>query len=63
MFTLNYSKVVRIKMKQKVSISLGEDTLKKVEEKLTEGLFRNKSHIIEYSVNKFLEKDNEQPKL
>ncbi|MBT3404659.1 hypothetical protein HN832_03010 [archaeon] len=50
-------------MKQKVSISLGEDTLKKVEEKLTEGLFRNKSHIIEYSVNKFLEKDNEQPKL
>ena len=42
-------------MKTKISISLDENTLKNIEKILEEGLFRNKSHLIEYSIKKFLE--------
>ncbi len=42
-------------MKQKISVTIDEKTIQKVEDRLKEGLFRNKSHIIEYSLNKFLE--------
>ncbi len=42
-------------MKQKMSVSIEGKTIKKVEDKLKEGLFRSKSHIVEYSLNKFLE--------
>jgi len=41
-------------MKKKVSISIEEATLKYVEDKVKEGLFRNKSHLIEYAVSNFL---------
>jgi len=41
-------------MKQKVSISIEEDTIKKIEERLDDGIFRNKSHLIEYAVKKLL---------
>ncbi|MCD4759272.1 ribbon-helix-helix domain-containing protein [archaeon] len=41
-------------MKQKLSISVEEETVKLIEELIKEGRFRNKSHIIEYSVNRFL---------
>jgi len=44
-------------MKTKISISIEEETLKRVEEALEEGIFRNKSHVIEYSIKKFLEND------
>ncbi|MBI4158796.1 hypothetical protein HY500_00885 [Candidatus Woesearchaeota archaeon] len=44
-------------MKTKISISIEEETLKKIEEVLEEGIFRNKSHVIEYSIKKFLEND------
>ena len=41
-------------MKKKISISLDEEKLKIIEELLKEERFRSKSHIIEYSINKFL---------
>lgn len=40
-------------MKQKLSISIEEDKIKEIERLLKEGRFRNKSHVIEYSLNKF----------
>lgn len=42
-------------MKAKISITVEEDILKKLDKILEEGLFRNKSHVIEYSVKKFIE--------
>ena len=42
-------------MKQKISVSVDEATVKKLDEILGNGIFRNKSHIIEYSVNKLSE--------
>jgi len=41
-------------MKLKISISVDEDVVSEVEEVLKEGLFRNKSHVFEYSLRKFL---------
>lgn len=45
-------------MKVKVSISIDEGTLQKIDQKLTGGLYRNKSHYIEYAVKRLLENDN-----
>ena len=47
-------------MKQKLSITVEEETIKVVEHRIKEGLFRNKSHLIEYALNKFLRSKNEQ---
>ncbi|MDP1728667.1 MAG: hypothetical protein Q8L27_00505 [archaeon] len=44
-------------MKQKLSITIEEDKIKIIEEMLKEGLFRIKSHILEYSLNKFLKEN------
>ena len=44
-------------MKRKMSITINEDTIKLLEKLVTEGRFRNKSHLIEYSVMKFLQED------
>jgi Arc/MetJ-type ribon-helix-helix transcriptional regulator len=41
-------------MKQKISITIDEEKIKEIETLLEEGLFRNKSHVLEYSLNKFL---------
>jgi len=46
-------------MKQKLSITIDEEKVKKIEKILEEGKFRNKSHILEYSLNMFL-KEAEQ---
>ena len=43
-------------MKKKVSISIDEETIAQVETRIKDGLFRNKSHLIEYAVNTFLGK-------
>jgi len=43
-------------MKTKISISIDTETLSNIDNILTEGLFRNKSHVIEYAIKKFLEK-------
>jgi len=44
-------------MKQKVSISIDEEKIKLLEKLLHDGKFRNKSHIIEYSIDKFLKEN------
>ena len=44
-------------MKQKISISIDENKIKKIEELLKNGKFRNKSHVVEFSVNKILKED------
>lgn len=44
-------------MKQKLSITMEEDTVKLIDEILKEGRFRNKSHLIEYSLNRFLKEE------
>lgn len=49
-------------MKQKISISIDEEKMKKIEELLISSRFRSKSHIIEYSLEKFLEKETKSIK-
>ena len=44
-------------MKQKLSITIEEETIKLIDEILKEGRFRNKSHLIEYSLNRFLKEE------
>jgi Arc/MetJ-type ribon-helix-helix transcriptional regulator len=46
-------------MKQKLSITIEEDKIKLIEEMLKEGLFRSKSHVVEYSLSKFLKENNQ----
>lgn len=41
-------------MKQKISVTIDEKTIRSVEQIIKEGLFRNKSHILEYALVKFL---------
>jgi len=43
-------------MKQKLSISIDEKLIAKIEAKLKQGVFRNKSHVIEYAVMQLLRK-------
>ena len=42
-------------MKVKVSISMDQDTLDRVEERLKDSMFRNKSHFIEQATKRMLE--------
>ena len=42
-------------MKQKLSITIDKDKIKIIEKMLKQSRFRSKSHVIEYSLNKFLE--------
>ena len=44
-------------MKQKISITIDEKNLELVEKVLLDGRFRNKSHILEYPLNKFLKEE------
>jgi len=45
-------------MKQKISISIDEEKIKLVEKLLNDGKFRNKSHVIEYSLDQLLKETN-----
>jgi len=47
-------------MKTKMSITIDEEKLAVINEILQKGLFRNKSHILEYALIKFLEKQNKK---
>ena len=49
-------------MKQKISISIDEEKIKEIEEIIKQGRFRNKSHILEYSLNKLLKEELENVK-
>ena len=44
-------------MKQKLSITIDEEKIKQLEKLLKNGRFRNKSHILEYGLNKLLEEE------
>jgi len=44
-------------MKQKISISIDEEKIKLIEKLLENGRFRNKSHILEYSLDKLLKEE------
>jgi len=41
-------------VKHKTSVSLEEETIFEMRKAVREGLFRNKSHIMEYSIKKIL---------
>jgi len=42
-------------MKQKLSITIDEENVRVIDRILKKGLFRNKSHILEYALIKFLD--------
>lgn len=46
-------------MKLKLSISVDEELIKIIEEKVKEGRFRNKSHVLEYAAKKLLEEEKD----
>jgi Arc/MetJ-type ribon-helix-helix transcriptional regulator len=46
-------------MKSKLSITIDKDLVKRLESAVKEGKFRNKSHIVEYSLNQVLNELNE----
>jgi len=46
-------------MKQKLSITIEDNMIDAIENKVNSGLFRNKSHLIEYAVSQFLRSQNE----
>ena len=48
------------KVKQKISITLDEETLKLIENALKSQDFRNRSHAIEFSINKMLSAKEEK---
>jgi len=41
-------------MKRKLSVTIEKDTVKLMENMVKEGRFRNKSHVLEYAVDKLL---------
>ncbi len=42
-------------MKHKLSVSIDMDTVLQMFEKIRDGTFRNKSHLVEFAVKKYLE--------
>lgn len=47
-------------MKQKLSVTVEEEVIRKLESRIDGRLFRNKSHLVEYALYKLLEeKQNE----
>jgi len=42
------------KMKKKISISIDEEAVSRLDEYVENGQFRNKSHVIEFALNKFM---------
>ena len=47
-------------MKQKISISIEEATIGKIERKVFEGIYRNKSHLVEFAINKLLREKGQE---
>ena len=45
-------------MKQKLSITLDEELVQETVRALSDGRFRNKSHVIEYALKKLLEEQD-----
>jgi metal-responsive CopG/Arc/MetJ family transcriptional regulator len=51
---------MKTKNKQKISITLDEETLILIENALKNQDFRNRSHAIEFSINKMLSREEEK---
>lgn len=49
-------------MKQKINITIDEEKIIKINEILKKELFRNRSHVLEYALTKFLENENKNDK-
>ncbi len=47
-------------MKQKINITIDEEKITLIEGILKKGLFRNRSHVLEYALIKFLENQNDK---
>ena len=45
------------KMKKKLSVTISEEKLKEIAKRVQEGRFRNKSHVIEYSLDQLLKEE------
>lgn len=45
-------------MKRKLNVTIDEEKIKQIEELIASGKFRNKSHVLEYSVIRLLEEEN-----
>lgn len=45
-------------MKRKLSVTVEEKVLHQLNEKLSNSLFRNKSHLVEIALQKYLEEEN-----
>ena len=46
-------------MKQKINVTIDEEKIKLIEKLIKSGKYRNKSHILEYSLTKLLEGEME----
>ncbi len=46
-------------MKQKLSITIDEETVEMIDEAVQKGTFRNKSHAIEFSLKRILKQEEE----
>jgi Arc/MetJ-type ribon-helix-helix transcriptional regulator len=42
-------------MKHKLSVSIDENTVLEMFEKIRDGTFRNKSHLVEFAIKRYLE--------
>ena len=49
-------------MRQKLSITINEKILQQIAELLKDATYRNKSHIVEIALQKFLEEKNDSNK-
>jgi len=47
-------------MKQKLSVTIEENTIFKIKDLVTSGRYRNKSHVLEFAVNKLLEEEQDE---
>ena len=47
-------------MKHKLSVTLDEEVVEEITRNLSTGKFRNKSHLVEFAVKKFLKSEEEQ---
>jgi len=47
-------------MKQKISVTVEEETLKLVDKIVKSGIFRNKSHAVEFGLNKIVKEKQEK---
>lgn len=46
-------------MKQKISITVDEETLEKADDSIEKRKFRNRSHAFEYALNEILEEEED----